>query len=152
MAGLRSIAADMAERSNLEGDFLYDVLTLFVECVVDRINSGEEVEVTGLCSFRIRELRPITRRLPNGETRTLQPHLGGKTRIVRIHPRMGMKLRGERVMEEEGIEKYGVELDDKKKEASKDGSPVERCPWCNQKLDSGGACPDHGTEPMERRE
>lgn len=54
------------------------------------------------------------------------------------------------------MEKYGVELDkEKTKEASKGTkSYVEdgaHCPLCGEDLDSGGACPTHGTEPLERK-
>lgn len=149
MSGLRGIASDMAERSNLERDFLYNVLTLFVECVIDRIQAGDEVELTGLCSFRIRELKPVTRILPNGEATKPAPQ---PRRVIRVHPRMSLKLRGEKVMTDEGMEKYGVELDDKKKEAEESEGGEEKCPWCGKELDSGGACPEHGTEPFERRE
>lgn len=61
------------------------------------------------------------------------------------------------------MEKYGVELDKEKiiKEAGgKSGEPTVRervdalskCPICEEKLDSGGACPIHGTEPLEKKE
>jgi len=52
------------------------------------------------------------------------------------------------------VEKYGVEFDKNKvktaEERGKDNT--QSCPECDKKLDSGGACPDHGTEPLEKRE
>jgi hypothetical protein len=51
------------------------------------------------------------------------------------------------------MNKYGVELDDSKvddlqtKMASGDGK--KRCA-CGNELDDGGACPSHGTEPLEK--
>jgi tRNA(Ile2) C34 agmatinyltransferase TiaS len=52
------------------------------------------------------------------------------------------------------MEKYGVELDKSKvKEAGKqDPKTPPKCPTCDEKLDNGGACPTHGTEPLEKKE
>lgn len=47
--------------------------------------------------------------------------------------------------------KYGVELDEATKEGQYGQKKEGTCPSCGQKLDSGGACPTHGTEPMEKR-
>lgn len=59
-------------------------------------------------------------------------------------------------MSDEGMTKYGVELDnDRVKEASEgEGSTSElsHCPVCSQNLDDGGACPTHGTAPFEGRQ
>lgn len=52
---------------------------------------------------------------------------------------------------DEGMDKYGVQFDEEKtKEASKGTSTVPVCPLCSSRLDSGGACPTHGTEPFEQ--
>jgi len=49
---------------------------------------------------------------------------------------------------DEGLTKYGVELDaDKTKTA--ENSPASTCPRCGKTLDNAGACPEHGTEPFE---
>ena len=58
-------------------------------------------------------------------------------------------------MGDEGMEKYGVELDKEKvKEAQKkdtDGCG-EHCPICGTPIKHGtGCCPIHGTEPFEKR-
>jgi hypothetical protein len=47
------------------------------------------------------------------------------------------------------MEKYGVETDKEKVKQASESQPG-KCPWCNKELDSGGACPDHGTEPFEK--
>jgi hypothetical protein len=53
-------------------------------------------------------------------------------------------------MSEEGMEKYGVQLDEEKvKEASDSGKKPGTCPVCGSTLDGGGACGTHGTEPFE---
>lgn len=56
-------------------------------------------------------------------------------------------------MSDEGMTKYGVQLDDQKvKEASEATKSGTHCPVCLKKLDNGGACPTHGTEPFEKKE
>lgn len=54
-------------------------------------------------------------------------------------------------MSEEGMDKYGVQLDETKvKESSPKGKKkAGTCPDCGKSLDSGGACPRHGTKPFE---
>jgi hypothetical protein len=49
------------------------------------------------------------------------------------------------------VEKYGVDTGDSKEKTGADGKPATKCPLCSSDLDSGGACPKHGTEPFERR-
>jgi hypothetical protein len=51
----------------------------------------------------------------------------------------------------EGMDKYGVELDEEKTKQASEGGKPGTCPACRAELDSGGACPTHGTEPMEKR-
>ena len=45
------------------------------------------------------------------------------------------------------MEKYSVEMDEEVKMATAGG-----CPQCGAKLDDGGACPKHGTEPFEKKQ
>jgi tRNA(Ile2) C34 agmatinyltransferase TiaS len=55
-------------------------------------------------------------------------------------------------MSDEGMDKYGVQLDETKtKEASEGHTKGPICPICSSRLDSGGACPRHGTKPFEAR-
>lgn len=49
---------------------------------------------------------------------------------------------------DEGMSKYGVELDDNKTKTAGNG-PKPVCPRCGKGLDDAGACPEHGTEPFE---
>jgi len=51
--------------------------------------------------------------------------------------------------EDEGMNKYAVVTDDEKTKQASEGSGPTTCPSCESKLDSGGACPKHGTEPFE---
>jgi len=55
------------------------------------------------------------------------------------------------------MNKYGVVLDNEKvreneektKQASEKAGKDSHCPACSRKLDDAGACPVHGTEPLE---
>lgn len=50
------------------------------------------------------------------------------------------------------MDKYGVQVDQEKvKEASEVTQKEASCPICSARLDNGGACPVHGTEPFELR-
>ena len=52
--------------------------------------------------------------------------------------------------DDEGMTKLGVVLDDSKtKEAGIGSKDQSNCPVCDKKLDDAGACPTHGTEPLE---
>lgn len=52
---------------------------------------------------------------------------------------------------EDGMNKYGVALDDEKVKESSVQYPDDKCFICGKELDSGGACPEHGTEPFEKK-
>jgi hypothetical protein len=52
--------------------------------------------------------------------------------------------------DDEGMTKYGVVMDDEKeKTANKGEGEVRICPMCAEELDDAGACPKHGTRPLE---
>jgi len=51
--------------------------------------------------------------------------------------------------EDEGLTKYGVELDEEKTKVAGEGGKPTHCPLCLSELDDGGACPEHGVEPFE---
>ena len=57
-------------------------------------------------------------------------------------------------MSDEGITKYGVQVDSEKEKKAAESEKSEtkkpsHCPICNEKLDDGGSCPNHGTQPFE---
>lgn len=63
---------------------------------------------------------------------------------LRLEPAYGLRKGRE-------MEKYGVVLDDEKVKVSEKGRGVGKCPVCGKDLDAGGSCPEHGTEPLEKR-
>lgn len=65
-------------------------------------------------------------------------------------PARRFRVRRTTMSEDEGMSKYGVELDDEKiKEASERPGSEDHCQTCGRKLDDARACPVHGTEPLE---
>lgn len=107
--------------------------------IVMALDQGESVKVRGLGTFEWRLMRG-------------KPAYG----FCRGPTPTGCKLRfkpAERFRQRRfDMEKYGVQLDDEKKEASVKKNPKDPvCPDCGLVLDSGGACPTHGTEPFEPR-
>lgn len=112
---------------------------LVIHEIVLALDRGEAVKVRGLGTF---EWRLIRGKPAYGFCQ--EPTPDG----YRLKFKPAERFRRRRV----DMEKYGVQLDDTKKEASikkKDHEPT--CPECGSRLDSGGACPTHGTEPFEPR-
>lgn len=119
----------------------------FVRLVGEALEAGHDVQLRGLCTFRWTAHRPIVKKLPDGSLIDLPPR-----RRLKVNISERFKFRGGTAMSDndEGMEKYGVQLDDEKvKQASK--TKPGTCTVCGATLDSGGACPIHGTEPFERR-
>jgi hypothetical protein len=53
------------------------------------------------------------------------------------------------VNDDDGMSKYGVELDPTKVKTSSEQPRADACPLCGKELDNGGSCPVHGTKPCE---
>lgn len=131
----------------------------FIDIVISRVDAGDEVKVRGLGTFKWIEVKG--KKVPagtyfgphgddEGEARYLVIPDGRKLRFI---PATKFKTR-RAIMpdEEEGMNKYAVVtngIDDSKTAAA----GTERvCPICAETLDSGGACPNHGTKPFEPHE
>jgi nucleoid DNA-binding protein len=123
-----------------------------VWAVVDEMNTlmsnildaGGSVRLTNVGVFQWVEMKPhrafdVTR----GEWINKPERL--KLKFVPVR-----ELRRSRTMSD-GMDKYGVVTEDPTKEADEGKGPT-KCPICGEKLDSGGACPVHGTEPFEKKE
>ena len=107
---------------------VWPIIQVFLLIVNRLLDNGKPVYLRGLGTFRWKKSRR------------------SKGVMLRYIPSYDLR-RGR-----EAMEKYGVEFDDEKtKEASQDGKKPTTCPICGKKLDDGGACPVHGTEPFEKR-
>lgn len=144
MRNTSDIIDDMSNRINLDRELLKEVVDLLIECVEEALLSGESVRLRGLCNFYVYSLPSITLKMPDGTPFEMEDR-------VRIKPRMALRLRGYHRMTEEGMEKYGVVLDDEKVKMAEEGNKAGTCPTCGKELDESGLCPEHGTEPLERR-
>lgn len=49
------------------------------------------------------------------------------------------------------MEKFGVELDENKVKEAGQGAKKPGCPKCGAALDVNGFCPNHGSEPFEKK-
>jgi len=115
----------------------------FLEVMVKALDEGHEVKVRGLGTFKWVDVPG--RDGSFGDNDLVIPP-GRKLRF--IPARKFRTRRSEMPDEDEGMNKYGVVTDDDEtKTASESGERI--CPICGKTLDSGGACPDHGTEPFE---
>jgi hypothetical protein len=121
----------------------------FIDIVISRLEAGDEVKIRGLGTFKWVEVKG--KRIPAHKRRAFGGALylpGGKK--LRLIP--ALKLRTRRVTmsdEDEGMTKYAVVTDDTD---DKTATAKKICPICGETLDSGGACPEHGTEPFESNE
>lgn len=112
-----------------------------IEEIIAVLNEGEEVKIRGLGKLYWK--KASGKRMPSGQ----QVLEGWK---LRFSPALKFRERRTEMIDDEGMTKYGVELDDDKtKEASEKASQGSRCPACQRHLDDAGACPVHGTEPLE---
>lgn len=112
-----------------------------VEEIIEVLDRGEEVKIRGLGKLYWK--KASGKRMPSGK----QVLEGWK---LRFSPALKFRERRTEMIDDEGMTKYGVELDDEKnKQASEGPGQVGSCPSCKRKLDDAGACPVHGTEPLE---
>lgn len=128
----------------------------FIDIVISQLDAGDEVKIRGLGTFKWVKVKG--KKLPvgtyfgphgddEGVTRNLVIPAGKKLRFI-----PATKLRTRRPImpdEEEGMNKYGVVTEDTD---DKTAAVEKVCPICGETLDSGGACPTHGTEPFESDE
>jgi nucleoid DNA-binding protein len=121
----------------------------FIDIVINRLDAGDEVKIRGLGTFKWMKVKG--KKIPRHKRRAFNGALhlpGGKK--LRFIP--AVKLRTRRPImpdEEEGMNKYAVVTDDTD---DKTAAVEKVCPICGETLDSGGACPKHGTEPFESDE
>ena len=123
----------------------------FIDIVISQLDAGDEVKIRGLGTFKWMEVKG--KKIPRHKRRAFAGALhlpGGKK--LRFIPAVKFKTRRSIMPdEEEGMNKYGVVTEDQD-DGDKTAAVEKICPTCGETLDSGGACPKHGTEPFEPNE
>jgi len=113
------------------------------------VDSGGEVKVRGLGTFRWQRARE---RAGTGALKGSKTPAGWKLRFL---PARRFRSRRTTMSDptDTTMTKYGVELSNEKtKQAAEHPGKPGRCPTCQRVLDDAGACPVHGTEPLEPTE
>jgi nucleoid DNA-binding protein len=149
---LTEIIGRMTEKLEMKGldrNFFESAVSMVIDRIIEALAQGEDVKIRGLGTFRWSPVRARTVYLPHGEVEHNIPA------CYRLRFRPAVNLRSRPMADkEEGMTKLGVELDDDKvKQSSVDPNvpSTRRCPKCNQLLDDAGVCPEHGTEPLEKK-
>ena len=113
------------------------LIQTFIDIVNSRIDAEDEIKIRSIGTFKWVAVQP--KKMPNA-----QLPAGKKLKFT---PATQFRTRRYDMPKDEGMDKYAVvteDIDDAKT------AGVERiCPICGETLDSGGACPEHGTEPFE---
>jgi nucleoid DNA-binding protein len=124
------------------------VLETFDELVA-ALERGEDVLLPRLGRFQWRNRKAANFRWRD----SIYPEC---QRLTFKYARRLQRLRRNFMSEDDGMSKYGVALDTEKEKnaTTKEGKSWTTrkptvCPICMAALDSGGACPVHGTEPFE---
>jgi len=114
----------------------------FIEVMIERLDAGDEVKIRSLGTFK---WVGVPGKKAVGSNDLVIPP-GRKLRF--IPAKQFRTRRTEMSDKDEGMNKYGVVTDDDETKTASEN--VERvCPVCAKTLDSGGACPEHGTKPFE---
>jgi hypothetical protein len=140
-------------------DEAYGFAQTFIDIVISRLDAGDEVKIRGLGTFKWAVVKgkkvpyrehvcadPLCFECQRAEVKQYQLPDGKKLRFI-----PATKLRTRRHLmpdEDEGMNKYAVVTEDQDDD-NKTAAAERVCPICGETLDSGGACPKHGTEPFE---
>lgn len=123
----------------------------FIDIVISHLDSGDEVKIRGLGTFKWVEAKG--RKIPvadeEGRTALLKIPSGKKLKFI---PATKLRTRRTRMSEDEGMNKYAVVMEGESNDKTASDDTVRICPICGSELDDGGACPKHGTEPFESHE
>lgn len=135
---VRRVAELYGVSTNIAAGFVYGT----IDEVVRALDSGNEVKLRGIgtLSWRFAKGRSgvagYTTPIPDGLK-------------LRFTPARRFRRRRGNMSDTEGMSKYGVEFDQEKAKYAEAGAKEGSCPTCKRSLDDAGACPVHGTEPLE---
>lgn len=141
---LTEIVELMSEEIGAEPQLVWGFVRSFIDVISREIDRGNDVKVQGLGTFQWVDV-----------PEKAVPEPGKSVKTVVFPARKKLKFKPSRkfnrrttMSEEEGMTKLGVVLDDEKDKTASQGS-TRICPVCGEELDDAGACPKHGTEPLE---
>ena len=149
---LTEIVDRMVHRMEVRGpdkELVSELSQELVEHIIATLKRGEDVKIRGLGRFHWVYSKPRYVRFRG------QKYLVPGTNHLKFKP--AKRLRRHDMPEEKEMTKLGVVLDDDKvKEATIGGGDptvpaIQTCSKCHRKLDDAGVCPEHGTEPLEKR-
>jgi hypothetical protein len=136
---LSEIVELVAEETGSERHVVWGFVRSFMDVLVDELDRGNEVKIRGLGSFKWSFVQPCLvpgKKVPGGWK-------------LKFFPAKNFRTRRLIMSDDEGMTKYGVVLDDEKEKTANEKSEVRICPVCAEELDDAGACPKHGTQPLE---
>ena len=142
---LSEIVELVAEEIGAERHLVWGFVRSFMDTLVEELDRGNEVKVRRLGTFKWVDVPPKYIPLALGRSMKVAP-VGRK---LKFYPAKKFRTRRVVMSDDEGMNKYGVVLDDAEKTANKNESNVSVCPVCAAELDDAGACPEHGTKPLE---
>ena len=139
---LTEIAQLVAERQGSPPQLAWGFARDTIDVIIDVLNSGDEVKISGLGTFKWVKQGGGVLNHPDRK-RVYGP--GWKLKFTPSY-----KLRKRRdAMPDDEMTKYGVVLDDEHTKEAGKGYSGKSCPLCGCALDHAGACPTHGTRPLE---
>lgn len=135
----KKVAELVSQRTEAPLDLVWPIMRELIDVTKELLEKGDDVVYWGLGTFEWYTRKP---------TRFGNVHTG---EVAELPARRMLKYTPSDLLEKRKLmDKYGVVLDDKTKEAQKTDN-LTKCPICGATLDDGGACPTHGTEPFEKK-
>lgn len=140
---LEQIIKDIARRHGVPTALASGFVHAAIEELIQVLDLGGEMKVRGLGTFRWQKAKA---RAGSGALKGSSIPAGWKLRFL---PARHYRSRRTAMSDPDAMTKYGVELDDNKTKQASEHDKPGRCPACQRVLDDAGACPVHGTEPLE---
>ena len=154
---LSEIVELVAEEIGAERHVVWGFVRSFMDTLVNELDRGNDVKVRQLGTFKWIEVPPL--KIPTGiinyrshgdnegEHKYLVVPAGRK---LKFSPAKKFRTRRTVMSDDTCMTKYGVVLNnEKEKTANENKGEIRICPVCAKELDDAGACPEHGTRPLE---
>lgn len=144
---LTEIAELVSKRQDSPRELVWGVLQDAIDIMVKQLDRGEEIKIRGLGTIHWVPVKAS--RAGTFKADGVREYAAGWK--LKFTPSYHLRRRKSSMPnDEEGMTKYGVVTEQVKEATEVDEGPTRCCPVCLEELDSGGACPVHGTEPFEK--